>query len=143
MSKISFVYFDVGGVAIKDFSDTPKWDVMMHDMGLDKFDRQIVDDFYKKFETEIVIGKRHVDTLVQLYIKEFGITLDSNFSMQKYFLDHFDSNKSLWPIIAKLKLTSKVGLFTDQYPGLLDGIFARGIMAPVEWDIIIDSTLVG
>lgn len=33
MSKISFVYFDVGGVMIQDFSDSPKWEGMMDVMG--------------------------------------------------------------------------------------------------------------
>jgi hypothetical protein len=71
MSKISFVYFDVGGVAIKDFSDSPKWDNMLADMGLDRFDRKLVDEIYDSYEAGIILGKRHVDTLLPIYRKKF------------------------------------------------------------------------
>jgi FMN phosphatase YigB (HAD superfamily) len=63
--------------------------------------------------------------------------------MQLYFLDHFDPNHGLWPIVKSLKSKMKVGLLTDQYPGLLDGIFALNIMPPVDWDVIVDSSVVG
>ena len=43
MSKISFVYFDVGGVVVKDFSDTNHWQNLKLYLGItanleDQFD---------------------------------------------------------------------------------------------------------
>ena len=63
--------------------------------------------------------------------------------MRRYFIDHFDPNPGLWPIITKLKSVVKIGLLTDQYPGMLDQIFAKNILPPVTWDAIVDSTKVG
>ncbi|EKD80103.1 MAG: HAD-superfamily hydrolase, subfamily IA, variant 3 [uncultured bacterium] len=143
MPKISFVYFDVGGVMIQDFSDSPKWDQMMVDMGLDKFDRIKIDAIYDRLEDGVAIGKRHIDTLISIYEKEFGVVFEPNFSMQKYFVDHFDKNVDLWPIVADIHKTLKVGLLTDMYPGLLDAITVAGLLPPVIWDQIIDSTKVG
>jgi len=143
MSKISFVYFDVGGVAIQDFSDSPKWDTMLHDMGLTQFDRAEVDSIYDYYEDEIVLGDRHVDTLLSIYTSRFGITFPIGFSMQKYFLDHFDPNPKLRDLVIKLKETIRVGLLTDQYPDLLDGIFEGGLLTKGDWDAIIDSSILG
>lgn len=141
MSKLSFVYFDVGGVAIQDYSDSNKWDVMMHDMGLDKFDREQVDLIYDSHDDEICLGKMHVDALIPFYVAQFGINLPPNFSMQEYFIDHFNRNKGLWPIINTLKHTCQVGLLTDIYPGMLDGIMTKQLLPPAQWDVIVDSSV--
>lgn len=141
MKNISFVYFDVGGVAIQDFSNSPKWDVMLKDMGLDKFDRKLVDKIYDDYENEVILGTRHIDTLVQEYINKFEISLDPSFSMQNYFVDHFDPNLPLWPVIDKLKNTVKLGLLTDIYPGMLDAIIKKNLLPKVKWDQIIDSSV--
>lgn len=140
---ISFVYFDVGGVALKDFSDSPKWDVMLAEMGLDKFDRILVDEIYDSREDEVATGKMHIDSILPFYISEFGLSIDPSFSMQKYFIDHFDQNLELWPIIKELKKTTRIGLLTDIYPGMLDEIFTRDLLAPVTWDVLIDSSVEG
>jgi len=143
MTQISFVYFDVGGVAIQDFSDSNKWGKMMDYMGVKIEDKDKFDEIYDKYETDICLGKRHVDTLIPMYQKELGLVLPDGFSMQQYFLDHFDPNPDLWPIVDKVIKAAKIGLLTDQYPGLLDGIFAKHILPPVVWDAIVDSSVVG
>lgn len=143
MSKISFVYFDVGGVAIQDFSDSPKWDQMMKDMGLDQYDRSIVDAIYNQYEDEICLGKRHVDTLTPIYIEKFNLVLPADFSMQAYFIDHFDANKGIWSIAESLKQAAKVGLLTDQYPGMLQEVMRRKLLPPLDWDQVIDSSVEG
>lgn len=143
MSKISFVYFDVGGVAIQDFSDSPKWDQMMKDMGLDQYDRSTVDAIYNQYEDEICLGRRHVDTLIPLYVEKFDLVLPPDFSMQTYFIDHFDANEGIWPIAESLKQTAKIGLLTDQYPGMLKEVMRRKLLPPLDWDQVIDSSVEG
>lgn len=56
MYKLSFVYFDVGGVLINDFSDSDKWAVMMADMGVKPQDIPRVDAIYDPFEIEVCLG---------------------------------------------------------------------------------------
>lgn len=143
MSKLSFVYFDVGGVAIQDFSDSPKWDVMLTAMGLPLHEVNAIDSLYDQYEDEVCMGKRHIDSLVPLYKDKYSLTIPDNFSMQQYFIDHFDPNPKLWPLIAKLRQTTQLGLLTDQYPGMLDGIIAKQLLPPVQWDVIIDSSVEG
>lgn len=144
MSKISFVYFDVGGVAIKDFSDTNKWNIMIDKaMGIPKDHWEAFDDLYDKYEDDICLGKIAVDEL-QPYIKEhFEANIPPNFSMLNYFLDHFEENSELWSIVDTHLNDVKIGLLTDQYLGMLDGIFAKKLIPELLWSSIIDSSVVG
>lgn len=143
MSKLSFIYFDVGGVAIQDFSASDKWDKMMDAMGVKSGDRAKFDQIYDQYQDEVCLGKRHIDTLIPIYEQQLGLVLPNDFSLQAYFLSHFGPNLLLWPIIQKLKDSVKIGLLTDQYPGLLDGIFANNLLPPVTWDVIVDSSIEG
>lgn len=142
MSKISFVYFDVGGVAIQDFSDSPKWDSMMDAMGIPASRRAEFDEYYHTLDTKFCLGE-HEDNYLSQMSAQFNLKLPDGFSMRGYFIDHFDKNKDLWPIIIKLAHTTKIGLLTDQYPGMLDQIITKKLFPPVVWDAIVDSTLVG
>ncbi len=144
MSKISFVYFDVGGVAIKDFSDTNKWNIMVDQaMGIPKDHWKAFDELYDKYEDDICLGKIAVDEL-QPYIKEhFKANIPPNFSMLTYFLDRFEKNTELWRIVDTHLNNVKIGLLTDQYRGMLDGIFAKKIIPDLSWSSIVDSSVVG
>jgi putative hydrolase of the HAD superfamily len=142
MTKISFVYFDVGGVAIQDFSDSPKWETMMDVMGIPVTRRSEFDELYHTLDTRFCLGE-HEDTFLPQFASQFHLTLPPNFSMRQYFIGHFDANKPLWPLVAELKKSVKLGLLTDQYPGMLKQIFDKKILPPVSWDVIVDSTEVG
>lgn len=140
---IKFVYFDIGGVVVKDFSGTDKWAVMKDVMGVRKeFDKDF-DQLYNKYELEELNLTRNVDTLIPIFIKKFGMNFPPGFSMFKYFIDHFEQNRSLWPIVKKVKKTYGVGLLTNMYIGMLEEIQKRGLLPPFEWDVVIDSTKVG
>lgn len=141
MSHISFVYFDVGGVAIQDFSDSDKWQHMMADMGVRKEDIPAFDEMYDAFEIEVCMGHHHVDELVPKLINKFHLPIGSDFSMQKYFIDHFYENRGIWPIMELAKKSCKLGLLTDIYPGMLEEIFRRGLIPQLGWDVIVNSSI--
>lgn len=142
MSKISFVYFDVGGVALKDFSDSPKWENMLHDLGLDRFDRTQVQAVYNSHDTAICRGEFRVEDLIPIYKEQFGITVPPDFDFLQYFVDHFELNSGIWPIIDDLKKSGlKLGLLTDMYPDMLTRINAKKLIPQISWDAIVDSSV--
>jgi FMN phosphatase YigB (HAD superfamily) len=139
---ISFVYFDVGGVIIKDFSQTKKWYEMLHDLGLGSSDLHIFNQFWDNIKTDIHTGKKKLDIEIQS-LNQQGITVPSNYSMIQDFVSRFEQNTSLWPVMTKIKQTAKVGLLTNMYPHLLTTIINANLLPPVNWDKIIDSSVVG
>jgi putative hydrolase of the HAD superfamily len=115
---------------------------MMDIMGIPVERRSEFDELYHTFDTRICLGE-HEDTFLPVIASQFGLNLAPGFSMRRYFLDHFDENAGLWPIIVELKKSLKVGLLTDQYPGMLAQIKQKNLFPSVEWDAVVDSTEVG
>lgn len=144
MSKISFIYFDVGGVAIKDFSDSNKWDEMIDNaLGIPKEYHAAFNKLYDEYEDDICIGKIAVDDL-QPFIKErFQAKFPNNFSMLSYFVDHFEPNPDLWQMVETIPSNLKLGLLTDQYLGMLDMIFAKQLIPRLSFTSLVDSSILG
>ena len=55
MSNIKFVYFDVGGVALLDFSGTDKWKQMKKAIGVTEESDSVFDAIWKKHRSRICI----------------------------------------------------------------------------------------
>jgi hypothetical protein len=52
---ISFFYFDVGGVVIKDFSATNKWGAMLADMGVTPEKMSQFDQLWDQHQKEVCL----------------------------------------------------------------------------------------
>lgn len=137
---IKFVYFDVGGVVIKDFSGTNKWKELKSGMGIKPDQEEKFDEIFDRYEPEVCVG-RNVETLLPLLQTKLGLSLPKNYSFLADFVNRFEKNESIWPIIKKLKKRCKVGLLTNMYPNMLKQIYKAGLMPNLEWDIVIDSSV--
>jgi len=122
---ISFIYFDIGGVLLDDFYGSDRW---------------------LKFKKSIGVKKglnRDVDSLIPIFTKKFGLKFPKNYSLIQNLVNRFKKNDSIWPLIYKLKEKVRLGLLTNIYPGMLDLNFKKKLIPPIEWDVIIDSSVVG
>jgi HAD superfamily hydrolase (TIGR01509 family) len=142
MIKISFIYFDVGGVAIQDYSGTNQWEMMLRDLG-------ITDDLKPKFE-EIwnEHSSRHcidydIEQMVPIMRKRLGLEIPPNYSFVQDFVNRYAPNPSIWPVIEYAQSKYKTGLLTNMYPKLLSTIYARAdLHLDWPWDVIVDSSVV-
>ncbi len=137
---IKFVYFDVGGVVIKDFSGTNKWTELKRNMGIKPEKDDGFDEIFDKYEPEVCIG-RDVETLIPILQEKLKIRLPNNYSFLLDFVNRFEKNESIWPIVDKLKANRKIGLLTNMYPHMLDAILEAGLMPNIKWDVVIDSSI--
>src|SRR4030043_2096017 len=112
---ISFIYFDVGGVVIKDFSDSNKWEALLTDLKVDPTYWPLVDTKWHDYNDEICLH-RDVDTLIPLFTQHFHATLPPHYSMLQDFVNRFETNPSIWPIIKNIHKTCQIGLLTNMYP---------------------------
>ncbi|HBD01969.1 MAG: HAD-superfamily hydrolase, subfamily IA, variant 3 [Microgenomates group bacterium GW2011_GWC1_46_16] len=141
MNKISFVYFDVGGVVIQDYSDTNKWEVMKSELGATGDLSHRFEVIFRQYNDRLIMGSITVDDLLKIIAKDLHLSIPPDFSMLDYFVDHFDKNTYIWPIIKQAQTRTKIGLLTDQYSGMLDQIKAKKLLPPVDWDVIVDSSV--
>ncbi len=139
---ISFVYFDVGGVVIDDVNGSvSKWKKMKRDLGIKAENDKEFDEFYNEIEKEICAGRK-VD-MFALMKEKFHLNFPAGYSLSKDFIKRFEPNKSIWPVINRIKQDCKIGLLTNMYPEMLSAITEKGIMPKIHWDVIIDSSVEG
>lgn len=137
---IKFVYFDVGGVVIRDFSGTNKWEELKTGMGIKPDQAEAFSEIFDKYEPEVCVG-RDVETLVPILKEKLGLKLPDNYSFLHDFVNRFEKNESIWPVIERLTGKYKIGLLTNMYPNMLEEIYKAGLMPNTTWDVIIDSSI--
>lgn len=140
MSEIKFIYFDVGGVVIKDFSQTDNWENLKKTLGVSPSQTVEFDEYFSKCEEQMCKGVP-CDSFLPQFAKKFSLNISPNFSLLNYFVTHFQANESIWPIIKKVKETFRIGLLTDMYQGMFNGIKEQNLLPPIKWDLIVDSSI--
>lgn len=138
---IKFIYFDVGGVVIKDFSGTNKWEELKLELGIPKDKSMEFEDIYNKYQDEINTT-REIDSLLPIYKEKFGIDIPEGYSfLVDGFVNRFERNESIWPVIKLASEKYKIGLLTNMYPNMLDEIKKAKLLPDITFDQIIDSSV--
>ncbi|MCA9379830.1 HAD family hydrolase [Candidatus Dojkabacteria bacterium] len=142
MSDFTHIFFDVGGVVILDFSGTNKWEEMLESMGVNVENEERFLEVWNKHKLRRCIDF-DVDSMIDEFRNYVGLELSEDFSFLDEFVNRFDPNPSIWPVLDYSRQNYKVGLITNMYPRMLDKIFQRSDLVPdISWDSIIDSSVV-
>lgn len=142
MSKIKFIYFDVGGVVVLDFSKTNKWQELISRVTFSAEDAEKLKSLFHQHESLICAGM-NLDEFIKIVNQDIKLKTLSGESLLSEFVNNFSANTTLWPILSKLKQSYKLGLLTNMYPGMFQAITERNIFPPITWDVVIDSSTVG
>lgn len=141
LHMIKFVYFDVGGVVIKDFSETNKWEDLKQELGIPSDKGQEFEDIYDLYQDEINTN-REIDSLLPIYKEKFNIIIPNNYSLLvDGFVKRFEKNIDVWPIIKDIKRKFKIGLLTNMYPNMLMEIKKTELLPDIDFDQVIDSSI--
>jgi len=136
---IKFVYFDVGGVVIKDFSKSNSWMELQNEIGITQDQEGKFIEFWNKFTD--IDTTRDIETLKPLIESEFGLKFPENYSfLVNGFIDRFQKNELIWPVIEKIHQNSKIGLLTNMYVGMFEEIEKHNLFPKIKWDVVIDSS---
>jgi HAD superfamily hydrolase (TIGR01509 family) len=139
---VSFVYFDVGGVVMRDFSGSDKWNQFLDDIGIPKEKDIDFTKFWDTYEPELCRG-REVEDLRPIIEKHFDVTIPPHYSLlHDGFVNRFEENRIIWPVIKEVQKTHKSGLLTNMYPEMLNAIHARKLLDDFTWDVTVDSSIV-
>jgi putative hydrolase of the HAD superfamily len=142
LKHIQFIYFDCGGVVYKDFSDSNKWEAMHQDLGINESNQDKYQTLWSQIKNQVCIDY-DVDDFISVLNQKLNLNIPSDYSMLQDFVDRFDPNPDIWPILEQLSQTHRLGLLTNQYPRMLDLVKQTDLIPPVDWDAIIDSNVVG
>jgi FMN phosphatase YigB (HAD superfamily) len=137
---VKFIYFDVGGVVIKDFSQTTKWQELQKNLGVPSAQAEAFRNFFKLYEAQACVGA-DIEKFLPLASQEFGIRFPRGYSLLADFVGRFEKNDTIVPVLAAIPKQVRRGLLTNMYPGMFDAIFARKLFPDTIWDVIIDSSV--
>lgn len=140
---MDFIYFDVGGVVILDFSKTNKWDELLENIGVKGKDKGELNRIFTEEEYRFCAGEKDADTFIEILTNRFNLDLPENYSFLDDFVNRFESNPLLAEIIRDLKQKYQIGLLTNMYPNMLDGIKSKGLLPNVYWDVVAKTGLNG
>jgi|SRR3989338_1437445 len=139
---IKFIYFDVGGVLIRDFNKSNKWVELLDEIGISKDKEEKFLKLWKRYQPAVDTGFE-VDLLIPIIQKEFNIKLPNNYSLlEDGFIARFENNNLIWPLVNKLQKMFKVGLLTNQYPRMYELLIKKGLLQNISWDVVINSVAV-
>ena len=142
-SKVSFVYFDLGGVVAKDFSEKSKWEELREEWGIAPDKEEEFEAFWHDRDLQICSGRIALSGMIPTINERFGSKIPQDRPVLDDFVNKFEQNRSIWPVIRKIKKISRIGLLTNMYPGMLSAIQKGGFIPNVEWDAIVDSSIEG
>lgn len=138
---IKFIYFDVGGVVIKDFSGTNKWNELKQNLGLKPEQYEEFETFFDEYEPQVCLGL-DIETLVPKLKEKFNLNLPDNYSLLMDFVNRFEKNDSITKVLDKAQAKYKIGLLTNMYPNMLDAIKKDDLLPSTIWNVVIDSSIV-
>lgn len=138
----SFIYFDVGGVLIKDFSGNNKWDEMKRDLGVTPETDQAFEAAWETIDERVCVDY-DVDGFTEKIRSIPGIWIPEQYSMLDDFVNRFELFPSIWPFVESLASEYPLGLLTNMYPRMLDKIFEKELVLKKYFTTTIDSSVVG
>lgn len=139
--SINFTYFDLGGVVIKDFSASQKWDDLKKSLGVTKHNESTFAEIWQRYQQELCLD-RDVDSLMPILETKLGTTYPNNFSILNEFVNRFEANPYINPVLHLAAKRGKVGLLTNAYPRMLNSVYEKKLMPLFEFEPIIDSSVV-
>ena len=137
---IKFIYFDVGGVAIRDFSGTGRWADFIKEIGITDAQAEAFRAVWDEHEQEFSIG-RELDVILPVIEEDFGIQLPKEYTLLNGLVSRFAVNPPIWPAIEYARSKARVGLLTNMFNGMLDAINDRQLLPPGEWAAVVDSSI--
>lgn len=141
MTKNKFIYFDVGGVAMTDFSANNGWSYLKKSLSDRETIEEEFDVWWKKEEDSIHIGGEKLDDLVPDLIESLDVSIEKDFSLMKAFIDRFETNEHIWPAIDLASSKANIGLLTNMYTGMFAEIANANLLPKANWAEIVDSSI--
>lgn len=141
MAKIKFIYFDVGGVLILDFSNTNKWQELKNDLGVTPATDPEFEAVWQKHRDRVCLDL-DVDKLLPEIQSKTKLKLPLNYSLLNDFVNRFQANPSIWPVLKIARDKYQIGLLTNMYPRMLKAIEEADLIPKLNWDVVIDSSQV-
>lgn len=132
---IKFVYFDVNGVLVSFYQRA--FTNIAADIGVSP---DAVEEVYWRYNDAVCRGEMDINQFDAKLAEKLGVR---TISWSKYYLDCIEPIKEMRDSIIWVAKDYRVGLLSNIMPGLLSTMIDRGLLPNIEYQAIIDSSIVG
>lgn len=135
----TFIFFDVGGVLIKDFSSNNGWNDLKTSIGLPLKEWDAFDSYWAAM-TYKLCTTIDADDLISDIQNKFSVNFSKDFSLLAEFVSRFEKSEVMQKVCDIVSERHSLGLITNMYPRMYSEIERRGLMPYCSWETIIDSS---
>jgi HAD superfamily hydrolase (TIGR01509 family) len=140
-SGVSFIYFDLGGVLLIDFSGNDGWESLASDLGLNKDQANKLDKIWDNWDEDLCAGRMDLKELVEKFRKLVDIPV--GYDLYKEIITRFDPNQFIKPLIDETLRQKRIGILSNAYPNMIKGVMDKKLIPLVDYSVIVDSSVVG
>lgn len=133
-SGVKFIYFDINGCLVRFYHRA--FTKIAEDTGSTP---DVVESAFWHYNDAVCRGDMKMDEFNKLLAERF----DSMMDFARYYLESIEPIQETQEVLKYAADHYRVGLLSNIMPGLIDDMFARGILPEATYDAIIDSSKVG
>lgn len=139
MTKIKFIYFDIGGV-MADTNDYFKGATSKFNIPLNEFMK-----FWEGNDNRenLTKGKITPQDFWNLAIKKFNLKNAQNFNFVESWMGDYRPIKEVHELAKELSKKYKIGLLSNIYGGMMPRLIELGIVADLNYSAIVLSNEIG
>ena len=144
LSRVEFVFFDIGGVLINDFSGTNAKAELLAELGGTAQTRPKMAAIWDVWAPWACLNADADDLMPILVATGFRPPTENYSLLEHGHVRRFSQNQMLWPLLDRLK-SERCGIISNMYPRMLATIKAHQLMPPAvtSWRHVIDSSVAG
>jgi FMN phosphatase YigB (HAD superfamily) len=132
---ISFVFFDINGCLVRFFHRA--FTQLAEKTGAPV---DVIETTFWHYNDQICRGEMTLAEFNKILAKRLEI---DSVDWQQYYLEAVDPIPQMHELLSWVSEHYKVGLLSNIMPGFIDGLRQKGLIPPVTYDVIVDSSKTG
>ena len=133
-SGIEFIYFDINGCLVRFFHRAFTELALATDAPAD-----VIETAFWHYNDLVCRGDMSMDAFNKALAKELGI---KDVNCIDYYLDAVEPVPAMDELVRWASQNYRIGLFTNIMPGFIDVMRHKGLIPDIEYDVIVDSSVV-
>jgi len=130
---VRFVYFDMNGCLVRSASSA--FGRLSEESGASQ---DTIETVFWQFNEDVCRGVRSIDELNTALAERLGVMVDWN----RYYLEAVEATPGMAEFLQWISANYRVGILTNTMPNLVQPLLDAGLLPPIEYDAIIDSSVV-
>jgi HAD superfamily hydrolase (TIGR01509 family) len=130
---VRFVYFDMNGCLVRSASSA--FGRLSEESGASQ---DTIETVFWQFNEDVCRGVRSIDELNTALAERLGVMVDWN----RYYLEAVEATPGMAEFLQWISANYRVGILTNTMPNLVQPLLDAGVLPPIEYDAIVDSSVV-